>query len=69
MPPLRPPIRAPLVLIALLVAFVLTLSLRSRAAEDGEQALELGTAWIYEDLDAAVGKANETGKPLLVAFR
>jgi len=69
MPPLRTPIRFPLVLIAVLTVVVLSLAVRSHAEDDGEKALEIGSAWIYEDLDAGLEQARDTGRPLLITFR
>ena len=69
MPPLRSPIRFPLVLLAVLATVLVSFAVRSQAEEDEKIALELGGAWIYEDLDAGIEQARDSGRPLLVTFR
>ena len=53
------------------LALAVFLAMRTSAQElVGEDALAgAGDHWIFEDIEAGYAKAQETGKPLLVAFR
>ena len=53
--------------LAMVLAIAMTASADFPPEWDRKQSEEHG--WIYDDFDAGVAKANESGKPLLVVLR
>jgi hypothetical protein len=60
------------VMLVLLVIVALSLVPQDRPADSLQEAVgddAVAATWVYDDVDAGLARARETGKPLLVAFR
>jgi hypothetical protein len=60
----------PTILLTLLILNLMSLNLNAQVdLQTALQDLEVGSDWIYGDLEQGTALAKETGKPLFVLFR